>query len=172
MPITRGTARPITYYGTPVLHRRCAPVTTFDQQLSDLIDDMFASMYEAEGVGLAANQIGVDLQVFVFDCPDADDIRQKGHVINPVLQAASALAGISTDTEGCLSVPGPRAEVPRAALASVTGVDLHGKPITVSGTGYFARCLQHETDHLNGTLYVDLLPAAQRDELLREAGLR
>jgi peptide deformylase len=172
MPITRGTARPITYYGTPVLHRRCAPVTVFDQALSDLIDDMFASMYEAEGVGLAANQIGVDLQVFVFDCPDADDIRQKGHVINPVLQAASALAGISTDTEGCLSVPGPRAEVPRAALASVTGVDLHGEPVTVSGTGYFARCLQHETDHLNGTLYVDLLPAVQRDELLREAGLR
>jgi len=171
MSITGGTARPITHYGDPVLHRRCADVTVFDQSLSDLIQDMFASMYAAGGVGLAANQIGVDLRVFVYDCPDADDVHQVGHVVNPVLQTASALAGISNGTEGCLSVPGPRAEVPRAALASVTGLDQHGEPITVSGTGYFARCLQHETDHLNGIVYVDLLPAEQRAELLREAGV-
>ncbi|MEU4160475.1 peptide deformylase [Actinoplanes sp. NPDC026670] len=165
-------ARPITYYGNPVLHRRCADVTVFDQALADLVADMFDSMYAANGVGLAANQIGVDLQVFVYDCPDDDGVQHKGHIVNPVLQAASALAGDVTATEGCLSVPGPSAELPRAALASVTGFDQDGKPITVSGTGYFARCLQHETDHLNGTLYVDRLPAAQRDGLLREAGLR
>src|SRR5690349_3829691 len=160
-------ARPITYYGTPVLHRRCADVTAFDQALSDLIDDMFASMYAANGVGLAANQIGVDAQIFVYDCPDADDVRQKGYVINPVI--ASKSDDLDDGTEGCLSVPGPRASVPRASIATVTGTDLDGKPITVTGTGYFARCLQHETDHLNGTLYVDLLPGAQRDDLLREA---
>ncbi|WP_092543278.1 peptide deformylase [Actinoplanes derwentensis] len=96
-------ARPIIYYGNPVLHRRCADVTV---------------------------------------------------------------------SEGCLSVPGPRADLPRAALALVTGFDQHGNPITISGTGYFARCLQHEYDHLNGTLYVDRLPAGQRGELLSEAGLR
>ncbi len=171
MPIIRGSARPITYYGQPVLHRRCADVTAFDQALSDLVDDMFASMYAAEGVGLAANQIGVDLRVFVYDCPGEGGTRHVGHVVNPELQVASALAGTLTDTEGCLSVPGPRAEVPRAALATVTGFDLTGAPITVTGTGYFARCLQHECDHLDGTVYVDRLPAEQRARLLREAGL-
>ncbi|WP_430790828.1 peptide deformylase [Actinoplanes sp. G11-F43] len=166
------SARPITYYGNPVLHRRCADVTVFDTALADLITDMFDSMYAADGVGLAANQIGVDLQVFVYDCPDDEGARHKGHIVNPVLSAPSALAGDVTGSEGCLSVPGPRAELPRAALATVTGSDQNGNPITISGTGYFARCLQHETDHLNGTLYVDRLPAPQRDALLREAGLR
>ncbi|MET7402622.1 peptide deformylase [Dactylosporangium sp. NPDC005572] len=165
------SVRPITLYGEPVLHRRCAAVTAFNQALSDLVDDMFASMYAANGVGLAANQIGVDLQVFVYDCPDADDIRQVGHVVNPALRTASALAGTDDGDEGCLSVPGPRASLPRAAVATVTGHDKHGNPVTVSGTGYFARCLQHETDHLNGVLYVDRLPGPQRDALLREAGL-
>ncbi|MFY1668511.1 peptide deformylase [Plantactinospora sp. WMMB334] len=171
MPTRRGTARPITRYGTPVLHGRCAEVDTFDRSLADLIDDMFASMYAAQGVGLAANQIGVGLRVFVYDCPDADGIRQVGHVVNPVPQRVAAFAGISTDSEGCLSVPGPRAELSRAALATVTGVDLHGDPITVTGTGYFARCLQHETDHLDGVVYLDHLPEAQRKELLAEARL-
>ncbi|MEV4512339.1 peptide deformylase [Dactylosporangium sp. NPDC049525] len=172
MPITKGAARPIMYYGEPVLHRRCADVTAFDQALSDLVDDMFTSMYAAAGVGLAANQIGVDLRVFVYDCPGDDGTRFRGHVVNPQLQAAPALAGTVTETEGCLSVPGPRAEVPRAALATVTGFDLTGAPITVTGTGYFARCLQHECDHLDGTVYVDRLTAEQREQLLREAGLR
>ncbi|MEV6347137.1 peptide deformylase [Actinoplanes sp. NPDC051851] len=172
MSNARGTVRPITYYGESVLHRRCADVTVFDQTLADLIDDMFASMYAAQGVGLAANQIGVDAQVFVYDCPDADGIRQVGHLVNPVLEAPSAFAGVDDGDEGCLSVPGPRASVPRASLATAGGVDRDGKPITVTGTGYFARCLQHETDHLNGLLYVDRLPEKQRDVLLREAGLR
>ena len=165
-------ARPITYYGNPVLHRRCADVTTFGPELAGLIEDMFDSMYEAKGVGLAANQIGVDQQIFVYDCPDDEGVRHRGHIVNPVLAVASALAGELTVSEGCLSVPGPRAELPRAALATVTGVTSEGEPITVAGTGYFARCLQHETDHLNGTLYVDRLPAGQRESLLREAGLR
>ncbi|WP_433201767.1 peptide deformylase [Dactylosporangium sp. CS-047395] len=172
MSASQGVARPIVYYGDPVLHRRCADVTVFDEALGGLIDDMFASMYEARGVGLAANQIGVDLRVFVYDCPDADDIRQIGHIVNPQLQTASALAPPDEGDEGCLSVPGPRASLPRAAIATVTGVDKRGKPVSVTGTGYFARCLQHETDHLNGILYVDRLPEERREELLAEAGLR
>ncbi|MFY1636485.1 peptide deformylase [Solwaraspora sp. WMMB335] len=171
MPTNRGTAHPITYYGTPVLHRRCAAVTVFGRSLADLVDDMYASMYAANGVGLAANQIGVDARVFVYDCPDGDDVRRTGHVVNPVLRTATALAGIDDGSEGCLSVPGPSASVPRATLATVTGVDLRGDPVTVTGTGFFARCLQHETDHLDGIVYVDRLPAGVRASLLRQAGL-
>lgn len=172
MARTSGTVRRITYYGEPVLHRRCADVTTFDRALETLVEDMFASMYAARGVGLAANQIGVALRAFVYDCTNADGVRHVGHVINPVLQAPSALAGTLTEAEGCLSVPGPSAELPRAALATVTGFDMHGAPIEISGTGYFARCLQHETDHLDGIVYIDRLPIGQGRRLLREAGLK
>jgi peptide deformylase len=171
MPSPSGVARPITRYGAPVLHRPCAEVTTFDHALIDLIEEMFVSMYAAEGAGLAANQIGVPLRIFVYDCPDANGIRRIGHVVNPVLQQLGPAAGISTDNEGCLSVPGPRAELSRAAIATVTGVDRHGEPITITGNGYFARCLQHETEHLDGIVYVDKLPAEQRAALLAEAGI-
>ncbi len=163
-------SRPITYYGTPVLHRRCADVTVFDQALSDLIDVMFASMHEARGVGLAANQIGVDAQIFVYDCPDADDERQVGHVVNPGADRALRHAG--RRDRGVPVRAGPaRVRVPRDR-GDRDRFRSPRHPLTVTGTGYFARCLQHETDHLNGTVYVDLLPAEQRESLLREAGLR
>lgn len=168
MQSTPGTARPITRYGDEVLHRPCAPVTAFDDALAVLIDDMFASMYAARGVGLAANQIGVSLRVFVYDCPDLTGERQVGHLINPVLDPASPFAGLVADAEGCLSVPGPRAELPRPGVATAHGVDLTGSPISVSGTGTLARCLQHETDHLNGIVYVDRLSAERRAEILAE----
>lgn len=163
-----GKARPITLHGTPVLHRPCAPVTAFDDGLAMLVDDMFASMYAANGVGLAANQIGVGLRVFVYDCDDAHGERHVGHVVDPVL-TVSPLAGTATSREGCLSVPGVGADVTRPAIASVTGFDVHGSPVTVSGSGTLARCLQHEVGHLDGTLYVDLLPADERDRLLAAA---
>lgn len=166
-----GVARPITRYGQAVLHAPCAPVTSFDAELERLVADMFASMYAAQGVGLAANQIGVALRVFVYDCPDLGGLRQVGHVVNPVLQVASSLAGVVTETEGCLSVPGPHAELPRAAVATVTGTDHAGAPVTVSGGGTLARCLQHECDHLDGIVYVDRLPPARREEVLVQAGL-
>jgi peptide deformylase len=171
MPSPRGVARPVTRYGDPVLHRACAEVTSFDHELVDLIEEMFVSMYAAEGAGLAANQIGVALRIFVYDCPDADGIRRIGHIVNPVLHETTELNGVSRDSEGCLSVPGPRVEIPRAAIATVSGQDRHGKPLTITGTGYFARCLQHETEHLDGIVYVDKLPAEQRAALLAEAGL-
>lgn len=157
--------RKIVVYGNPVLHERAAEVTDFGDALRTLIDDLFATLAVAEGVGLAAPQIGVPLRVFVYDCPDATGQRQRGHVVNPVLTVGGEK--IEGD-EGCLSVPGPYHELERSAEATVTGVDMHGVPIEVHGTGYFARCLQHETDHLDGILYVDHLPRNRRRKVLRD----
>ena len=171
MDVSAGTARPIVRYGAAVLHRPCARVTSFDAELEALLGDMFASMYAASGVGLAANQIGVGLRAFVYDCPDASGDNQDGHVINPVLTTIGAIAAPVTDSEACLSVPGQQAEVSRAAVATVTGTDVRGCPVTVTGTGLLARCLQHETDHLGGIVYVDLLSADERSAILAAAGL-
>ncbi|MFP5371238.1 MAG: peptide deformylase, partial [Actinomycetes bacterium] len=108
-----GVARPIvTYGGNPVLHRPCAPVTAFDETLRRLVLDMFASMTAADGVGLAANQIGVDARVFVIDCPDADGEDVVGYVVNPtltVLEPVGQEPAEEVTEEGCLSVPGPYA---------------------------------------------------------------
>jgi peptide deformylase len=148
-----------------VLHTPCRQVTEFDAALGDLIDDMFASLGVAEGVGLAAPQIGVDLAVFIYDCPDDSGERQVGHVVNPsITTSGSALI----HDEGCLSVPGPYHELARSASAVVRGVDKTGAPVEVSGTGFLARCLQHETDHLRGTLFIDHLPRNRRRRVLRE----
>lgn len=163
----RGTVADVTVIGTPVLHRSLTPVTEFGTpELRQLIDDMFVTMYVAQGVGLAANQIGVDSRVFVFDCPDDDGNRFVGHIINPEITVIGE--AVVTDNEGCLSVPGPSASVTRPAAAAVAGYDETGEPITIDGTGYFARCLAHETDHLNGTLYVDHLADKTRAAVLRE----
>lgn len=167
-----GTARPIVYYGDPVLHRSCAPVTSFDDDLRALVADMFASMYAAEGVGLAANQIGVDARVFVMDCPDADGNPVVATLVNPVLTLPPAPRELTLFNEGCLSVPGQHAELARSEHAEVNGFDAEGNPVTVRTNGIAARCLQHEVDHLDGLLYVDRLPAKQRKEILTEAGLR
>ncbi len=165
----RGTARPITLIGNPVLHKECADVTDFDDKLAALIDDMFASQRAAEGVGLAANQIGVDLKVFVYDCPDDEGVRHVGHVVNPVLEEVPADRRVLDDSnEGCLSVPGAYMELARPDYAVVRGQDMHGNPIAVRGTGYFARCLQHETDHLYGRLYVDRLSKRDRKDVLKQ----
>jgi peptide deformylase len=161
-----GVARKIRVIGDPVLQTVCRQVTTFDETLGDLIDDMFASMYVADGVGLAAPQIGSDLAVFVYDCLDADGEQHVGHFVNPVLVSTSG--GPSLEDEGCLSVPGPYHELERPAVATVRGVDRTGKPVEVTGTGFFARCLQHENDHLSGVLFIDHLPRNRRRRVLRE----
>jgi peptide deformylase len=155
-----------------VLHRACAPVTEFDDALRRLVLDMFASMEAADGVGLAANQIGVDARIFVIDCPDAAGDDVVGYVVNPVLTLLPPLDGEPAEEvteEGCLSVPGPYAELPRAFRARVDGVDVGGRPVSIEATGMAARCLQHEVDHLEGTVYVDRLPAELRERLLAEA---
>jgi peptide deformylase len=162
-----GRVQPIRYVGDPVLHRPCEPVTRFDGELAQLVDDMFASMYAAEGVGLAANQIGVGLRVFVYDCPDADDVYHKGVVVNPTLVLPElGDRHLEADDEGCLSVPGQRATLARPDWAVTHGFDVTGAPVTVEGTGLLARCLQHETDHLDGHLYIDRLPAKRRKQVL------
>ncbi|ONK11438.1 peptide deformylase [Streptomyces sp. MP131-18] len=164
----RGTVRPITVVGHPMLHRECREVTEFDDALAALIDDMFASQRAAEGVGLAANQIGVDLKVFVYDCPDDDGVRHVGAVCNPVLDELPAESRVLDDNnEGCLSVPTAYAELPRPDYAVVRGQDATGAPIAVRGSGYFARCLQHETDHLYGRLYIDRLSKRDRKRALK-----
>ncbi|WP_181019950.1 peptide deformylase [Nonomuraea typhae] len=163
-----GEVRPIVYVGDPVLHTPCEPVTRFDESLAALVDDMFASMYAAKGVGLAANQIGVGLRVFVYDCPDADGVNQVGVVVNPVLELPPVgERSLDPGDEGCLSVPGQYAPLPRADHARVHGFDVKGEPVTVEGTGLMARCLQHETDHLDGHLYIDRLPAKKRKQVLK-----
>jgi peptide deformylase len=161
-----GTPRLITVVGDPVLQQVSRPVTRFDAELSSLIDDMNASMAVAEGVGLAAPQIGVDLAVFVYDCPDADGVRHTGHVVNP--QIVSTEGPVDEGEEGCLSVPGPFHELARPSHVTVRGVDSTGQPIEVSGSGFFARCLIHETEHLKGILYIDHLPRNRRRRVLRE----
>ena len=162
-----GNPRPIVQVGDPVLHRPCAPVETFDGALADLVDDMFASMYKANGVGLAANQIGVALRIFVFDCADADDVYHKGVVVNPILELpAPEDRNLAEDWEGCLSILGQDTELARPDRATVHGFDVSGNPVTIEGTGILGRCLQHETDHLDGMLYIDRLSTRERKRIL------
>ncbi len=161
-----GTAHPIVVVGDPVLARIADPVTVFDDELATLIEDMFATMAVAEGVGLAAPQIGISRAVFVYDCPDASGERQRGHLVNP--SVVSTGGPMDDSEEGCLSVPGPYHELARPTQVTVRGVDQHGQPIEITGTDFFARCLLHETDHLHGTLYIDHLPRNRRRKVLRE----
>lgn len=162
-----GRVFPIVQVGDPVLATVCQPVTQYDDDLAQLIADMFASMYAADGVGLAANQIGVDRSVFVYDCPDEDNVRHQGVVCNPVLEdLPSDQRRLDEDQEGCLSVKGQFSDLARPDFAAVTGQNAQGEPIRVTGTGLLARCLQHETDHLNGTLYIDRLTAKARKKVL------
>ena len=167
----RGSRRRITTIGEDVLARPCREVTAFGTTgLKALVDDLYATMACCHGVGLAANQIGVDLRVFVYDCEDAYGVRHVGHVVNPVLETALEAhrsGAREVSEEGCLSVPGPVAQVPRARAAAVRGVDVYGKPVRVEGTGTLARCLQHECDHLDGRLYVDRLGNRDRKRVLK-----
>ena len=166
----RGSVRRVTVVGEEVLSRPCREVTAFGTpELSALIDDMFLTMYVADGAGLAANQVGVDLRLFVYDCPDDAGVRHVGHLVNPVLDLPDpGTRRLVDDFEGCLSVPGATMAVPRTDRAVVRGVDKDGNPLIIEGMGYFARCLQHETDHLAGHTYLDRLSKRDRKEALRQ----
>jgi peptide deformylase len=127
---------------------------------------MVATMYAAEGVGLAACQIGVDLAVFVFDCPDDEGHRTVGVVCNPeVTTPEGPDRRLDVADEGCLSLPGGYVECARPDQATVTGTGLDGEQVTFSGTGLLARCLQHETDHTKGTVFGDRLSTKMRKKL-------
>ena len=164
-----GTIRPMTRWGDPVMHRPQQPVTAYDDELRALVADMVATMYAADGVGLAACQIGVDRAVFVFDCPDASHERTAGVVCNPVLHLPEGPdRHLDEDDEGCLSLPGAFAPCARPDAARVTGTGLEGQPVEFSGDGLLARCLQHETDHTMGTVFGDRLPTKLRKKLHKQ----
>jgi peptide deformylase len=164
-----GTVRPMTRWGTPVMHRPQQQVTAYDEELRALVADMVATMYAADGVGLAACQIGVDLAVFVFDCPDDSGERTVGVVCNPVLTLPEGRdRRLDDGDEGCLSFPGAFVECARPDVATVRGTGLDGEPVEFSGDGLLARCLQHETDHTLGTVFGDRLSTKQRKKLQKQ----
>jgi peptide deformylase len=148
------------------MHRPQQPVTAYDAALAALVADMVATMYAADGVGLAACQIGVDQAVFVFDCPDDSGQRTVGVVCNPELSRPEGKdRKLDESDEGCLSYPGAFVELARPDWASVTGTGLDGSPVEFTGTGMLARCLQHESDHTQGTVFGDRLPTKLRKRL-------
>jgi len=166
---TGGAVRPMTRWGTDVMHRRQQTVTVFDDALRQLAADMVATMYAAEGVGLAACQIGEDVAMFVFDCPDAAGERWVGVVCNPVVALPEGRDRVlDDDLEGCLSYPGAFVSCARPDSARVDGVGLDGEPVTFQGDGLLARCLQHETDHTQGVVFGDRISDRNRKKLRKE----
>lgn len=154
------TIHRITITGEPVLHTRAEPVTDFDARLRTLVEDMYETQEAAHGVGLAAPQLGLGLRIFTWSMVNDDGVPSLGHVINPYVRASKPAVGEPDrdhESEGCLSVPGYSFPLRRGERAEVTGYDWDGNEIAFSATGWFARCMQHEYDHLNGFLYVDRL---------------
>jgi peptide deformylase len=161
-----GTVRPVVRWGTPVMHRRQAEVTAYDEELRTLVADLAATMYAADGVGLAACQIGVDLRVFVFDCHDSTSERTVGVVCNPqVTMPEGRDRRLDEEDEGCLSLPGGYVPLARPDHTTVDGTGLDGAAVTFSGDGMLARCLQHETDHTLGIVFADRLSTRWRKKL-------
>jgi len=156
------TVRPLVFHPDPVLRNGTKKVTQFDDALQELIDDMFETMYEARGVGLAAPQIGVDLAITVIDT--SNDKSEQLVLINPEI---IEVQNQQLTEEGCLSVPGGYERVLRGTYAKARALDRHGKPFEVEGYGLLAQALQHEIDHLNGTLYIDKLSSIKRARALR-----
>jgi peptide deformylase len=155
--------REIRLYGDPVLREEAAPVETFDDDLKYLIDDLIETMYDADGIGLAAPQVGVSLRVFVYDIRDPD--VAAGVLINPVLVESE---GSARDEEGCLSLPGFTEIVERPESIVVRAVDRVGSPVEIAAEGLLSRCIQHESDHLDGVLFIDRVSPLKRKLLLRK----
>jgi peptide deformylase len=154
------TVRPLRLLGDPALRTPTDPVVRFDEALAQLVRDLLDTVQLPGRAGLAANQIGSSLAVFAYNM----DAR-LGYVINPVLAGAS---GEQVGPEACLSVPGVSADLRRAATVTVHGVDLQQRQVAVTGEGELARCLQHETGHLRGELYIDQLTGPDRRAVLRQ----
>jgi len=152
------TVLKILYLPDERLRQISTPVTNFDDELQTLIDDMFETMYAAKGVGLAAPQVGVNIRLSVVDC--GADKPNPMVFINPEITQS---AGTDTFKEGCLSVPGALEVVTRAKTVTVKALDRHGKPFEMHLDGLMAECLQHEIDHLNGKLFIDLLSPLKRN---------
>ena len=152
--------RPIRLFGDPILRTPAAEVVDFDAELRRLVDDLTDTMLDAPGAGLAAPQLGIGLRVFTWSVEG-----EVGHLVNPVLD-------LSTDTqdgpEGCLSLPGLVYDCRRALSVLAHGFNKHGDPVTVEGSELLARAIQHETDHLDGVLFIDRLDAEARKAAMRE----
>ncbi|GAB2695668.1 peptide deformylase [Nocardia thraciensis] len=163
------TIQPVRLFGDPVLRARADEVTTFDRELRQLVTDLTDTMRGSGGVGMAGPQIGVGLRVFVYDTNaagrDRPGTRRAGHLVNPTYEVLGEEE--QTGTEGCLSIPGLRYDVTRALRVVARGVDIDGAPVEFEAEGLLARCVQHETDHLDGVLYLDRLDAATRKEAMR-----
>jgi peptide deformylase len=157
---------PIVKYGQPVLEQQAAEITEFDtEDLNQLVEDMFTSMYAAKGVGLAAPQIGVGKRIAVIDISSGEDPTQKVVLINPEIVGRE---GSQTSEEGCLSLPSFREPVTRAHKVTVRALDAKGKSFEMTGEELLARALLHETDHLNGTLYISHISPLKRDLIRRK----
>ena len=156
--------RPIIRYGDPVLHRAARDVEAVTADIGTLVDDMIETMYAASGIGLAAPQVGVDLRIFVADVSAGRNPDDLVVMINPELASQE---GLQREEEGCLSMPGLEAVVPRPERAVVRGLDRDGRPCEAEGVGLAARAFQHELDHLDGSLFPDRLRGMRRDLIVR-----
>jgi peptide deformylase len=156
---------PIVKFGNPVLEKPAEAVTVFDEELKKLIDDMFESMYAARGVGLAAPQIGISKRIAVVDVTFKEDSNAKLVLINPEIIHRE---GRHTQSEGCLSIPEFRENVSRAKVVTIRAQDVSGKLFEKTGDDLLARAFQHETDHLNGKLYISHVSAIKRDLIKRK----
>jgi len=154
------TVQPIRLFGDPVLRTPAEPVVDFDKELRQLVDDLVDTMRDQGGAGLAAPQIGVGLRLFAFD---VDDV--VGHLINPVLDFPDEEE--QDGPEGCLSIPGLYFDTRRRLNVVAKGFNSSGDPVQLVGTGLLSRCVQHETDHLDGVMFVDRLDRGARKEAMR-----
>lgn len=156
--------RGIRIYGDPVLGSRAEEVSTFDRGLRILANGMLETMDEAGGVGLAANQVGILKRIFVYDCSHTQS-GLRGAIVNPVWTPLGAQQQIGP--EGCLSIPGISAQTTRFNRVFVSGQDIEGRPLSMVASGLMARCIQHETDHLDGVLFLQRLDAVDRKDVMR-----
>lgn len=153
------SVRPIRLFGDPVLRTPATPVVDFDKELRTLVQDLTETMLEAPGAGLAAPQLGVGLRVFTWHVEGV-----LGHLVNPQLTLSEE---IQDGSEGCLSIPGLSIDCKRALSVVAHGFDMHGEPVVVEGSEMLARAIQHETDHLDGILFIDRLDREARREAMR-----
>ena len=152
--------QPIRLFGDPVLSSPASAVESFDRELRKLVKDLIDTMHDAPGSGLAAPQIGVPLRVFVWDVDD-----EIGHLINPSLSLSEEM---QDGQEGCLSFPDIYFDTPRSQRVVASGVNMHGEPIMIEGSEFLARAIQHETDHLDGILFIDRMTAESRKLAMKE----
>jgi peptide deformylase len=160
LTLERVSVTPIRLMGDPVLRTPAAPVVDFDKELRQLVADLTDTMHAAGGAGIAAPQIGVGLRVFTWYVEG-----DVGHLVNPVLDLSQEM---QDGDEGCLSIPGIAVDCRRALSVVAKGFDLHGEPVTIEGSDVLARAIQHETDHLDGILFIDRLTPELRKQAMRE----